>query len=114
VTDYEPDAEGFWPAASGRSPFRPATALSAGDWTDRMQDALTDFRDTHTGVRIGLPGPRPSAQEPSEDTNRGSHTPGLSVTSCEVCGEAFEPVRSTGRYCSATCRKRAQRTRVSA
>ena len=41
-------------------------------------------------------------------------TPGVDVTAsvtCEVCGKGFEPERSTARYCSGACRKRAQRKR---
>jgi len=32
--------------------------------------------------------------------------------SCEVCGEEFEAVRSTSRYCGPTCRKQANRVSV--
>jgi hypothetical protein len=114
MTDLEPNSDGFYSAASGKSPYRPATSLSAGDWSDRMQDALMDFRDVHTGARIGAQGHDASAQESHAGAGNPSGPVGLSVTSCEVCGEAFEPVRSTGRYCSATCRKRAQRAKVAA
>lgn len=33
----------------------------------------------------------------------------LSQIICESCGEQFQPVRKDAKYCSARCRKRAQR-----
>ena len=32
---------------------------------------------------------------------------------CEQCGKAYEPQRSSSRFCSATCRQRAHRKRLS-
>lgn len=116
MTDYQQDADGFWPAASGRTPYRPASSLSADAWTDRMQDALTDFRDTHTGARISPSERGAGAQEAHDSEGRRIYRPSISrdiECSCG-CGEEFTPTRAGQQFKDATHRKRAHRAKVTA
>lgn len=105
-------------AATNPHAYVPPTKLDIGEWSARMQDALTDFHDRHTGARITPSAVRPGVQETNARAGNGIGPVGLSVTEtgpvCEWCAEPFEARRSSRRFCSDAHRIVAHRAKAAA
>jgi hypothetical protein len=113
MNDYQRDRDGYWSAASGRSPYRPATALTIEEWSDRHQDALRPVEAEPPGA-VQEPTPQPQQDDP--ELARRIYRPRISgdIACLCGCGETFRPKRRGQRYKSDTHARRAQRVKIPA
>jgi hypothetical protein len=111
MNEYEQDADGYWSAASGRSPYRPATALTIEQWSDRHQDAL---RPVQTDPLPAVSEAGLSPQEPNIGSHEALLPTRLSRTrSCRVCGDPLTGYRADAKVCrKPRCRRAIQRAKV--